>query len=146
VIYFIRLGVSEDAAIKIGYAANVKARVCDLKRKLGVDVTILGVLPGGRPGEAEFHRRFAHLRLGKPEHFRAASELLSCIETETKSPGNIDASAKVDAELVNKAKHVVLARGLSLAEYLSELLRVPIERDFAKEMRRLAGDQREGKG
>jgi hypothetical protein len=57
-----------------------------------------------------------------------------------------DVTVRVDAELVNKAKHVVLARGLSLAEYLSELLRVPIERDFAKEMRRLAGDQREGKG
>jgi hypothetical protein len=51
-----------------------------------------------------------------------------------------DVPVKVDRAIVNKAKMIATARGLSLAEYVSELLRGPVDRDFAKEMRRLETD------
>lgn len=52
-----------------------------------------------------------------------------------------DVAVKIDAEIIGKAKHVVLARDITLAEYLSDLLRGPVDRDFNKEMKRLAGGE-----
>jgi hypothetical protein len=49
-----------------------------------------------------------------------------------------DVPVKLDAEIVRKAKHVVINRrvktkGLTLAAYLSELLAPLVERDYAAE-------------
>jgi hypothetical protein len=41
-----------------------------------------------------------------------------------------DLTVKIDAALVAKAKSVSGFRGLTLAEYLSEKLRGPVEKDF----------------
>jgi hypothetical protein len=46
-----------------------------------------------------------------------------------------DAVVKVDASLKGMAEMVAKRRGVPLAEYLSEILRSPVTRDFAKEMR-----------
>jgi hypothetical protein len=54
-----------------------------------------------------------------------------------------DAVARVDAVIVSKAKMVASARGITLAEYLSDLLRMAVDRDFVREMERL---QPEGGG
>ena len=48
-----------------------------------------------------------------------------------------DVAVKVDARVVAKAKMVAQARNIPLAEYVSELLRAPVDRDFVKEMRKL---------
>lgn len=48
-----------------------------------------------------------------------------------------DVVVKIDETIVAEAKHVVLARGITLAEYLSDLLRASVHRDFLKELKRL---------
>lgn len=48
-----------------------------------------------------------------------------------------DVSVKIDEEVVQKAKHVALTKRITLAEYLTELLRGPVEKDFAKAVKLL---------
>ncbi len=48
-------------------------------------------------------------------------------------PGRDDKAVKVDRALADKAAYVAARRGLTLAEYLTEMIRKPVERDFAKE-------------
>ena len=45
-----------------------------------------------------------------------------------------DTAAKIDAEVVADAKIVAAFRGVSLAEYLSEILRPAVTRDLEAEM------------
>lgn len=51
-----------------------------------------------------------------------------------------DAVVKLDAILVGKAQMVAKARGTSLAEYLSEIIRGPVDRDFLSIMKQLEAD------
>jgi hypothetical protein len=46
-----------------------------------------------------------------------------------------DATAKVDKGILKKAKFVADSRDIPLAEYLSDVLRAPVDRDFAKAAR-----------
>jgi hypothetical protein len=55
-----------------------------------------------------------------------------------------DGTTKIDATVLGKAQMVAKAKGLSVAEYLSDICRGPVDRDFLKEMKRL--DASEGKG
>lgn len=48
-----------------------------------------------------------------------------------------DVAVKVDRTLVDKAKLVAARRGTTMAEYLSELIRTPVERDFTKTVREM---------
>jgi hypothetical protein len=48
-----------------------------------------------------------------------------------------DAVVKLDANIVGKAQMVAKARGTSLAEYLSGLIRVPVDRDFLEIIKRM---------
>lgn len=50
-----------------------------------------------------------------------------------------DVVVKVDRALVGMAKMIATARGMSLAGYLSEAARPVVEKDFAREMKRLEG-------
>lgn len=50
-----------------------------------------------------------------------------------------DVAVKVDRTLADKAKLVAARRGLTMAEYLSDLIRAPIERDFTKTVREMEG-------
>jgi hypothetical protein len=52
-----------------------------------------------------------------------------------------DAAVKIDAELVRKAKVVASFKDMSLAEYLSEVLRPIIDRDLRDHSRRALGDE-----
>lgn len=56
-----------------------------------------------------------------------------------KTSGRADVTVKMDAAIVAKAKMVASARNVTLAEFLSELTRGMVDREFAKEMKRLAG-------
>jgi hypothetical protein len=51
-----------------------------------------------------------------------------------------DVAVKIDRTLADKAKLVASRRGLTLAEYLTELNRPAIERDFAKVIREMGAD------
>lgn len=50
-----------------------------------------------------------------------------------------DASIKFDKILAAKARQVSLARGIPMAEYLSEMTRPQIDRDYAKLLHELEG-------
>lgn len=52
-----------------------------------------------------------------------------------KSSERDDVTIKFDRLLANKARHVALAKGVPMVEYLSELARGQIERDYAKILR-----------
>ena len=43
-----------------------------------------------------------------------------------------DVAVKVDRTLADKAKLIASRRGITMAEYLTDLIRGPIERDFVK--------------
>ncbi len=48
-----------------------------------------------------------------------------------------DVSTKFDKALLGMARMVATAKGVPVSEYISEAARAAIERDFAKEMKRL---------
>ena len=48
-----------------------------------------------------------------------------------------DVAAKIDARVIGMAKLIATERGVCLAEYLSETLKAPVERDYAETMRKL---------
>ena len=50
-----------------------------------------------------------------------------------------DRVARVDAVVLGWAEMVARARGISVAEYLSETLRGPVARDFARVMEEMKG-------
>ena len=51
-----------------------------------------------------------------------------------------EAVVKLDIIIVGKAQMVAKARGMSLAEYLSELIRGPVDRDFLAIMKQMEAD------
>lgn len=59
-----------------------------------------------------------------------------------KSSQRNDATAKIDAAVIVKAKFVADTRDMPLAEYLSELLRGPVDRDFAKAVKQVEGGEK----
>lgn len=51
-----------------------------------------------------------------------------------------DTAVKIDTEVVAEAKMVAASRGLSLAEYMSEILRPIVHRDLQEETSRRLGE------
>jgi hypothetical protein len=51
-----------------------------------------------------------------------------------------DAVVKLDMIIVGKAQMVAKARGTSLAEYLSEIIRGPVDRDFLGIMKQMEAE------
>jgi len=43
-----------------------------------------------------------------------------------------DTSVKIDSAIYKMAKHVAAQRDIHLAEYLSDLLKKPVQRDYSK--------------
>lgn len=75
-IYFVREPATRT--IKIGFAENPFRRFVALQTACPYELTLIGVIPGGRAGEAELHRRFKKYRV-RGEWFRDAPELLSAL-------------------------------------------------------------------
>jgi hypothetical protein len=51
---------------------------------------------------------------------------------------------RLDPSIVGMAKLIATAKGITLADYLADLLRAPVSRDYAKEMRQLEDQGRTG--
>jgi hypothetical protein len=51
-----------------------------------------------------------------------------------------DITVKIDAKIHSKAKKIAAWRDVDLAEYLSELLEKPVERDWQRLRREVAGE------
>ena len=72
-IYFIQSGT--NGPVKIGYsAAGAEQRLANLQTGSAAVLRIVGLVNGSRKDEAEWHRRFAHLRI-HGEWFKWAPEL-----------------------------------------------------------------------
>ena len=48
-----------------------------------------------------------------------------------------DRTAKIDAQILGWAETIARAKGITLAEYLSETLRVPVAKDFGRYMEQM---------
>jgi hypothetical protein len=55
-----------------------------------------------------------------------------------------DVTVKLDRAIVGKAKAVARHKGTTVAEMLSEILRVPVNKSYAAMLRELEGDEGEG--
>lgn len=56
-------------------------------------------------------------------------------------PRRDDMAVKIERILAEKSKLVATRRGLTMAEYLSDILRKAVERDFSKEVREMEGER-----
>ena len=68
-----------------------------------------------------------------------AGAVMSRPKGRPKTSERQDVSTKFDKALLGMARMVATAKGVSLAEYISEAARPAIEKDFASEMKRLGG-------
>ncbi len=62
--------------VKIGYSKNVAQRIAQLEKTYRSTLYLLAVFDGDMDDERRIHERFAHIRLGRTEQFRATSELM----------------------------------------------------------------------
>lgn len=69
----------DGGPVKIGYSADVPARIRQLESHYGRPMAILATMDGDRAEEAELHARFAHLRFRRTEQFRPGPELMAFI-------------------------------------------------------------------
>jgi hypothetical protein len=58
-VYFIQGG----DLVKIGYTTNIRQRLYDLQTSAPIDLVLLGLIPGTRALEKEYHKRFAAHRV-----------------------------------------------------------------------------------
>lgn len=76
VVYFAK---RQNGDIKIGYTADLRSRMRQLRRSHGV-VEILATEPGGEARERELHDAFRRLWTGSAEWFRPGDGLLAHID------------------------------------------------------------------
>jgi hypothetical protein len=76
-VYFVQ--PIDGGPVKVGYSDDVAARVRQLEFRYGRPFVLLGTLPGGREEEKSIHDQFSHLRIGRTEQFRPASDLMEFI-------------------------------------------------------------------
>jgi hypothetical protein len=60
-----------------------------------------------------------------------------------KTSARIDVTVRLDRTIADKARQVAYARGIPIAEYLSEMLRGPIDRAYAQFVREIEKPQGE---
>lgn len=64
------------------------------------------------------------------------------VKGRPKKPGGEGTPVRIDSEIVSKARYLAARRDVALSDYLSDILRGPVDREFAK----AAKDIMEGKG
>jgi hypothetical protein len=138
VIYFVQRQAEGD--IKIGTTICLTERLVQIETAVGAPVEVLAVMEGSFSVEKQLHDRFAHLNR-EGEWFLASADLIEFINHSAAPWNGRDerapyGTAKVDKGVVRKAKFVADSRDISLAEYLSDLLRAPVDRDFSKASRK----------
>lgn len=143
--------------IKIGYSNDVEIRIKQLEKHYGRPLAVLATHPGGVDEEYSIHQKFSHLRLkgvrnrGRQiEQFRPAADLMEFIGRPLLVSPNPDAveimdsfsphdlnyiTAKIERSLIEQARIVAMRRRIALAEYLSDLIRGPVGKDYSKAVR-----------
>jgi len=82
-VYFIQRGA--DGPVKIGYSKNPKGRLSSLQVGFPEPLTLLGVIPGGKPMEEELHRQFGRARI-KGEWFTPIAPLMDYVKAKARVP------------------------------------------------------------
>jgi hypothetical protein len=157
VIYFLQS--IEGGPIKIGFTDDLMQRHRQLEKHYARPLALLATMEGGADREAEIHRQFDHLRFGRTEQFRPGPDLMAFIGRPLLVHPNPDTvevmlsrsaaedaefgltAVKIDRGVASMAKWVASSRGITLAEYLTELLRGPVGRDMAKGSKRLTSGE-----
>lgn len=143
--------------VKIGYSDDVPARIRQLECHYGQTLTLLATLPGGLKEERAIHERFDHLRLGRTEQFRPAADLMAFLgcpllvganpdaveaigpvlsDIQLRTLDRDDVTVKIPRRIALMGKAIARDRGISLAEFLEELLTVAIDKGYAAMLRR----------
>lgn len=139
-IYFAQL---PTGSIKIGYSEDVEARLNQLEKHYRQPLSLLHTMEGDLDTEREIHQRFTHLRFGNSEQFRPGDDLMTFIGKPLLVSVNValveavgttrdDVVVKIDKRIAAKARFVASDRNIPAAEYLSDLLRALVDRDFEK--------------
>lgn len=82
-VYFVQHG--DGGPIKIGWTADLPARLTDLQIASPVALRVLGTVAGGESVERALHGRFHHLRV-RGEWFRPDPELLDFVRAQAEFP------------------------------------------------------------
>lgn len=139
-IYFVQ--PIDGGPIKIGTTIRLTERFGQLEKDWGAPLKILAVMDGRFSTENELHRQFNHLRL-RGEWFSPSEELLSFIESTGRSWDGSDdvpvVGVKIDVNVIRQARIIAAIRDVTIAEYLSVLLRPLVERDYKEALSREAG-------
>ncbi len=143
--------------VKIGFSDDVDKRREQLERHYGRPLALLATMPGDMGIEYEIHRRFSHLRFGRTEQFRPASDLMAFIgrpllvdpnpETvESMVPAGPpsernDSTVRMSRELVSRVKAVAEYRGVPVGQVMDEVARAGIDKAYAAMLRELEGSK-----
>jgi hypothetical protein len=131
-VYFLQS--SSGGPIKIGYSADVPTRLRQLESHYGQPLALLATMDGGREQEAEIHRRFDALRLGRTEQFRPAAELMEFINRPLLVDANPDAveamesrqtpgaPVRIGDEAIRWARIASGYTGESMADYITRIV------------------------
>lgn len=128
--------------IQSGTTVKLASRLKVLCKASGQKLRVLAVLPGSFPEENALHRQFAHLRVVN-EWFEPGDDLLGFIVAEGREWDGADEGewegadegscrtlpAGLDAEVIRQARIVAEYHDVTVAEYLSKLLRPLVSRD-----------------
>jgi hypothetical protein len=142
VIYFVQ---REDHCIKIGTTIRLSQRLKTLRNMWGNSCRVLAVTDGGFADEAVLHKQFKDSCRGG-EWFAPDESLLVFIANEGQTWDGTDevealGSAKMDMEVVDDCRIAAAFCGMSLAEYLSERMRVAAKKDIDEGYAKRAKDE-----
>lgn len=112
-IYFLKSSLSDH--IKIGYSQDPESRAKDLQVP---GARILAVVSGDRSVEAELHKRFAHLHVGR-EWYRPGPDLLAFLKKLQKSGATTGNTTTLDG-LLQDADSVVAQLWRACNDFLSD--------------------------
>jgi hypothetical protein len=75
VIYAVQASLGNS--VTIGHSDNIPVRIAQLEHHYGLPLRLLAMLEGGILEERAIHEKFAHLRYGSTDQFRAVPELMA---------------------------------------------------------------------
>lgn len=111
-IYFVQ--AEEHGFIKIGTTSNMRKRYDQLKKSVGWDLTLLGMMEGGFNEEQAIHRRFTAFR-AVGEWYNDDPAVMDYIEC------NARAWDEDDDEPLRQKKHVLIQCSPQWREWLRRL-------------------------
>ncbi len=142
-VYFVQ--AIDGGRIKIGTTIRLSERLGQLDYQYRVSHRVLGVIDGGYAEERALHEKFSHLR-ETGEFFADRIELREFIEAECRPWDGSDdpgvrqfAVVKIDVDALSVSKKVAGLRGITLADYLSDLVLPIATKDLQMEARKIVG-------